>query len=113
MTTGERIKALRTARGITQPQLADMIGATKQAVSMWEHGNNKPSRISIERMCDLFNVDADYLLCRQSVSMRYLSTEELDLIDKYRLMTDQEKDMVCRMVGIKRDASSTSSLKEA
>ena len=36
--TGATIKAIREAKGITQTQLAEMIGVTGKAVSKWETG---------------------------------------------------------------------------
>ncbi len=40
--TPESIKAFRTRLGLTQPQLAEMIGCTSQAVSFWERGTRQP-----------------------------------------------------------------------
>lgn len=103
MTTADRIKELRKARHLTQTALADKCHTTKQAVSMWETGNAIPSRISLEALCDVFNVEMDYLMGRQSVTMRYLNTEELDIIDAYRDLSDEGKDMVCGMLHVKRE----------
>ena len=38
MTLGERIIALRTARGISQADLAEVMGVSRQSVSKWETG---------------------------------------------------------------------------
>ena len=35
---GEKIKALRRARGVTQEQLAEMLDVSNQSVSRWESG---------------------------------------------------------------------------
>lgn len=40
--TGATIKSLREAKGITQTQLAEMIGVTGKAVSKWETGKGLP-----------------------------------------------------------------------
>lgn len=40
--TGTTIKAIREAKGITQTQLAEMIGVTGKAVSKWETGKGLP-----------------------------------------------------------------------
>ena len=40
--TGATIKAIREAKGITQTQLAEMIGVTGKAVSKWETGKGLP-----------------------------------------------------------------------
>lgn len=38
MTFGERIKALRKERGMTQEELAERLSVTRQTVSKWEQG---------------------------------------------------------------------------
>ena len=35
---GENIKRLRTAKGLTQEQLSEVVGVTCAAVSKWERG---------------------------------------------------------------------------
>ena len=40
--TGTTIKSIREAKGITQTQLAEMIGVTGKAVSKWETGKGLP-----------------------------------------------------------------------
>ena len=62
MTMGEKILALRKARGWSQEELAEQIGVTRQAVSRWESGAAKPDADKIIAVCDLFGVSADYLL---------------------------------------------------
>ena len=62
MTMGEKILALRKARGWSQEELAERIGVTRQAVSRWESGAAKPDADKIIAVCDLFGVSADYLL---------------------------------------------------
>lgn len=111
MNTGERIKELRTARGMTQQQLADRLGVSKQAVSNWEKGGHQIARTSIESLSDIFNVEIDYLLCRQNITTRYLDTEEIHMIDNYRKLTYEQQTMVCNMLGVKRDAKSLGSLR--
>lgn len=38
-----RIKELRTARNLSQVQMAKLLGVTKQSVSNWENNNIQPS----------------------------------------------------------------------
>lgn len=105
MTPGERIKELRKSRHMTQQQLADKAHVTSNAVCMWERGRSTISRESLEMLCDIFNVEMDFLLGRQSVTMRYLNAEELDVIDAYRSLDYNQQRMVCQMLGVKRDES--------
>lgn len=62
MTMGEKILAMRKARGWSQEELAEHIGVTRQAVSRWESDSAKPDADKIIAVCDLFGVSADYLL---------------------------------------------------
>lgn len=103
MTTGERIRELRKARHMTQDQLAQRAKVTKQAVSMWEADKSALSLTSAQLLCDIFNVEMDYLTGRHSVTMRYLDTEELDVIDAYRALSDEGKTMICKMLEVKRN----------
>ena len=40
---GVRLRLARRARGLTQQQLADMAGVSRQAISLWESGEHDPS----------------------------------------------------------------------
>lgn len=42
MTFGERIRELRTQKGLTQPQLADSIGVSVRTVKSYELGTSLP-----------------------------------------------------------------------
>ncbi|MCI9318150.1 MAG: helix-turn-helix transcriptional regulator, partial [Oscillospiraceae bacterium] len=39
----EILKARRTSRGMTQEQVAEAVGVSRQAVSKWENGTAEPS----------------------------------------------------------------------
>lgn len=63
MAKGERIKALREQFGMTQDELAEKLGTTKQTVYKYETGviTNIPSD-KIEEMAALFGVTPSYLM---------------------------------------------------
>ena len=58
----ERIRELRVARGLTQVELAERLGVTKQSVSNWENDNIQPSIEMLVKLAHLFSVTTDYLL---------------------------------------------------
>lgn len=62
MNISDRIQALRKARGITQEQLADAVGVSRQAVSKWEAEQSAPDLERIVAMAEYFDVTTDYLL---------------------------------------------------
>ena len=44
---GDRIRALRQARGLSQSQLAELCGVTKSAVSQWELGQSANIKLEV------------------------------------------------------------------
>lgn len=62
MTLADRIQHLRKAKGISQEELADQIGVSRQAVSKWESGQSSPDLEKIILLSEFFDVATDYLL---------------------------------------------------
>ena len=67
----ERIKGLRTERGITQEQLASMLKVSRSTIGMYESGRREPDFETSEAIADIFNVDMDYLTGRSDVERRH------------------------------------------
>lgn len=59
---GENIKKYRLAKGLTQQQVADAVGKSKNVVSNWETGLNKPDADTIELLLEVLDIDANTLL---------------------------------------------------
>ena len=62
MTIADRIQSLRKAKGMSQEELADAVGVSRQAVSKWESEQTTPDLDKIVVMSDVFEVTTDYLL---------------------------------------------------
>lgn len=58
----EKIVELRKAKGLSQEELAEQLGVSRQAVSRWELGNTLPDIPNLVQLCELFSVSADYLV---------------------------------------------------
>ena len=65
MTLGQKIKKLRTEKGLTQKDLADDIHVTFQTVSKWENDENEPDVSTIRELAKLFGCTLDYLLSEE------------------------------------------------
>ena len=72
MTIGQRIKALRHERQLTQKQLADRLGMSKSALAMYETDQRFPKLDTLDAIADFFNIDMAFLLgksdCRHHAS---------------------------------------------
>ena len=77
---GEQIHALRTARNLSQVQLAERLGVTKQSVSNWENNNILPSVDMLKQIANFFHCSTDYLLemkeGRVYIETTYLTLEQ-------------------------------------
>ena len=62
MNMADRIQSLRKAKGISQEQLADKIGVSRQAVSKWESEQSTPDIEKVILLSEFFDVTTDYLL---------------------------------------------------
>lgn len=62
MNISDRIQSLRKIKGVSQEELADKIGVSRQAVSKWESEQATPDIDKIIIMSDYFGVTTDYLL---------------------------------------------------
>ncbi len=62
MTTGEKIKKIRTDNNLSQDEFAKKLDVTRVAVSKWELGKSYPSIANLKNMCTLFNISFDDLL---------------------------------------------------
>ena len=63
MTFGERIRELRTQKGLTQPQLAESIGVSVRTIKSYELGTSLPkTRETYQKLAEFFDVNINYLL---------------------------------------------------
>ena len=61
-TAAERIKQLRKKKGISQSELAEVIGVKNNTVSTWERGTRKPDFEALNLLSDYFEVSFEYIL---------------------------------------------------
>jgi transcriptional regulator with XRE-family HTH domain len=59
---GDRIRDARKIKGLTQRQLAHLIGAKHNSISDWENNKNKPDPDTIELLMRALEIDANTLL---------------------------------------------------
>lgn len=62
MDIAQRIQDLRKAKGLSQEELADQIGVSRQAVSKWESAQSLPEYDKLIMLSDFFEVSTDYLM---------------------------------------------------
>lgn len=58
----DRLKELRRKHGLTQQQLADVLGVVRSTVSGYENGTIEPRQHTITKLADYFQVSFDELI---------------------------------------------------
>ena len=61
----ERLFELRRQAGLSQEELAHLLGLTRQAVQKWEAGTSRPDMDNLAALADYFHVSLDYLRGRE------------------------------------------------
>ena len=65
MTFGEKFKAERKKRNLTQQQTAEGLGLTRKMITLYESGQSYPrSEKAYKKIADFFEVDLNYLMGR-------------------------------------------------
>ena len=101
-----RIKELRTEAGLTQQELADRLGISKQAVSMYETGKRRPAFEIADALADFFGVSIGFLSGSTDQREAYprhdlpLTADEIDLLEAYRYASDEIRSAARAVLGV-------------
>ena len=89
-----RIKELRIKNGWLQSELAARLNTGKNTVSRYETEQRQLDPETILKLCEIFDVSADYLLGRAALPSPELSEEETELVLSFRRADDRSREMV-------------------
>ena len=67
-TIGQRIRALRRSKKLTQVQLAKIAGVSSPAVTEWEKDGYLPKAASLEAIANEFGVTTEYILTGKGIA---------------------------------------------
>ncbi|MGN1182297.1 MAG: helix-turn-helix domain-containing protein [Faecalibacillus sp.] len=62
MTCGQKIKALRLQKQLSQKQLGDILHVSDKTISKWETGRSLPDIEMIQKIAQYFNISIDELI---------------------------------------------------
>lgn len=85
MQIGDKILKARKNTNLTQNQLAQMLGVTRQSVSNWENNRAYPDIVSVIKISDICKISIDSLLKNDEEMIRHLeeSTNTVKTKGKY------------------------------
>ena len=67
MNFGERLKQIRADRGLSQEQLAEKIGVSRQAITKWETNRGLPDVENMIILAEIFKVTLDELILQRKM----------------------------------------------
>ena len=91
MKFGENLKLIRKSRKISQEDLAEKLGVSRQSVSKWETGENYPSMQNIMGLCTIFKCKINELVHEEFVDINFLDDEIKMSIVKFK--NDEQRKM--------------------
>ena len=59
-----RLKEMRLMCGLTQRQMASRLNISQPSYIRYENGKSQPTLENLQKICDILDVSADYLLGR-------------------------------------------------
>lgn len=90
MSIGSRIQQFRIYNGLTQEQLAEKLGVSRQAISKWEMEQSLPEIDKVVLMSKLFSVGTNEILLDDD-DIKRLRPQEIHLSSIYLIVRDFEK----------------------
>ena len=93
----KNLKLLRQAKGISQQQLAHVLGLSQQSINKYENHNVEPDIATLIKMAQFFETSVDYLIGNSidfTPQNQEHSFNEQKLVFAYRMLDDAEKTCV-------------------
>ena len=90
----KNLKLLRQAKGISQQQLAHVLGLSQQSINKYENHNVEPDITTLIKMAQFFEISVDYLIGNSTDSLseqQEYSFPERKLLLDYRTLSETEK----------------------
>ena len=97
MNVLEKVKRLQEERGWSTYKLAYEAGLTQSTLSNMFARGTCPTVDTLEKICEAFGISlAEFF--EGDEGKTHVTKEELELLNKYRALTDKEKDAVKSMI---------------
>lgn len=93
MTLGEKIKKLRSEKGISQEELGRLMDVHYTHVSRYERNQSTPSMEALKKLAKVFKVSADYLLFDDVEKMAMGDIHDSDLLHQFQELDQLDEDI--------------------
>lgn len=80
----EQLKQLRATKGLTQSEMADLLGITQPAYNRYESGKRKLDPDTLSKLADYFEVSIDQLLGKQLMAFSTLGSLVANEVETFK-----------------------------
>lgn len=114
----KKLREIRILRNLTQHQVASLTGIGYKTINNYENGASKPDIDKLSKLCNVYNISADYFLDASYNDEReynfYLTLQEQQHVRKYRKLDKQSKKVIDILmeVELRRDTDSSIEVNE-
>lgn len=98
---GKKIESLREGGGMSQGELAKILGVTRQTVSKWEADVCRPKANVLQAICGLFGVDMSYFTGEEDLPPQQICTLG-EFIRKLRRRAKLSQEQFAERMGVSR-----------
>lgn len=95
---GDTIRKYRLKRGLNQPQLAKLVGVSKNAIPNWEAGRARPDTNFIPAICDALGISISTFFGTPSKATD-LPIEEQRLLSNFRVLSEPNQRAIENLIG--------------
>lgn len=94
------LRSLRLSKGISQQQLADVIGTTQQSINKYENHSTEPDFETLGKLADYFDTTVDHLIGHQVRDISsgqdapMLTRAEQEMLEGYRRLSRTEQESI-------------------
>ena len=100
MTTGQQIRKLRVARGLTQSQLGDRIGIDGRNITRYESDRVRPRKDMLQKLAEALEVSVEQLAAR-SPNMASTLLEDPELLEQFQqiqLLNEEDRFVLKKII---------------
>ena len=100
-TFGDNLKNARTQKGVSQGQLADMMGIHSTHISRYERNQTIPSVDVVKKLADLLEVSTDVLIYGsedEKVKSKITDDELLTMFSKAQSLSNEDRNSIKAML---------------
>lgn len=101
--TFERICSLMKEQKIQDQEMISYLDLSRGTFSNWRRNNGRSYYEHIDKIADRLGVTIDYLIRGENIKTDSLSHQETELLNNYRKLTNEGKDVVSATVKLLAD----------